>query len=99
MQYLIVKKRNKYALIDTLPIELDVNSRGESTHVKITGDNKVYLIHSYEVVDDWYADTGYITHYEKHKEYVGKLIYASNDIEKAALMFADYINLNTPQYI
>lgn len=91
MQYFIVKKKNKYFLIDTLPIELGISEYGQNTSIKITGDSKLYLIHEYEVVDDWYADIGAISHYEKHKQYVGKIVYASDDIEQVSLEYANYI--------
>ena len=92
MQYFLVKKRNVYRLIDTLPIELSISYRGEDITVKKTNDNKLYFIHSYEEIDDWYADTGYITHFEKYKEYVGKIIFESDDIEEIALKYAEVKN-------
>ena len=92
MQYLIVKKKNKYFLIDTLPIELGISEHGTNITIKNTGDNKLYFIHEYEEVDDWYADTGYITHFEKYREYVGKIVFESDDIEEIALKYAEVKN-------
>lgn len=92
MQYFLVKKRNVYRLIDTLPIELGVSWSGEDTTAKKTNDNKLYFIHSYEVVDDWYADIGYISHFEKHREYVGKIVFESDNIEEIALKYAEVKN-------
>lgn len=90
-QYLIVRKYRKYSLIDTLPIEMDISFRGEYSRIKIGRDNKVYRISKVEVVDDWFADIGHVTHYETHKHYLGTLIEQSDDIENIALTFAELV--------
>ena len=89
MQYIIVKYKNNYRLLDRCAIEMNVSLRGENEHITITKDNKVYSESSYEVVDDWYADTGYITHFEKDKTYIGVLVFGSDNIEEVALKFAE----------
>ena len=88
-QYKVIKYKNTYKLIDILPIEMDISFRGESNEIHVTKDKKVYLVHHYEVVDDWYADIGYVTHFEKSKEYLGRLVFESDNIEEAALKFAE----------
>lgn len=88
MQYLLVKFKNTYSLIDTLPIEMGISFLREDCHFHITKSNKVYKIYSYEIVDDWYADTGYITHFEDSRVYIGKLIMKSDNIEEIALEYA-----------
>ena len=88
-QYKIVKYKNMYKLIDTLAIELGNWGHSDSDRIHITKSDKVYIIHSYEVVDDWFADIGHITHFEESKTYLGKLIFESEDIEEVALKFAE----------
>ena len=92
-QYLITKFRKDYKLIDTLAIEFRNWGHSDSDHVHVTKSDKVYIIHSYEEVDDWFADTGYITHFEESKTYIGKLIFESEDIEEVALKFAELKSL------
>ena len=87
-QYLLVKFKNTYSLIDTLPIETNIYFRGEGCRFHITKSNKVYRIDFFEVVDSWCADTGYITHFEDSKHYIGKLIMQSDNIEEIALEYA-----------
>ena len=88
-QYLLIKFRKNYSLIDTLPIEMNISFRGEGCRFHITKSNKVYRIDSYEFIDDWYADTGYLTHFEKDKTYIGTFIFGSDNIEEVALKFAE----------
>lgn len=87
-QYLLIKFRKNYILIDTLPIEMNISFRGEGCRFHITKSNKVYRVDSYEIVDDWYADTGYLTHFEDSKHYIGRLIMQSDNIEEIALEYA-----------
>ena len=43
--------------------------------------NKVlYCKHSYEELDDWYADIGAVTHWESYRQRLGKVKYASNNM-------------------
>lgn len=92
-QYLIIKKRNKYFLIDTLQIIVENGYSGTTQDIRISDKNKrVYWVVSFEVEDDWYADTGAITHYEKVEHYMGTLVYSSDNIEEAAIKFNELIN-------
>lgn len=92
MKYLITKYKNNYNIIDILNTEFDntINTPN-SCYIKITNDKKVYIIHEYEVIDDYYLDIGAISHYEKEKIYMGKIIYESNDIIDIALKYNYYI--------
>ncbi len=89
MQYVIVKKRNKYRLMDLLSIEIDsCCDRHHDTSFQFSGD-KMFCIKSSEVVDDYYCDIGAITHTEKTRFYMGKVIEMSDDIEFIAKRFCE----------
>lgn len=86
-QYVIVKKNNKYQLLDIFFEEMkDLNIRFRKTK-----DNKLYTKVIYEVLDDWYADIGEITYEEHEVNYIGKIVFQSDDIEEAALVYAQLI--------
>ena len=83
MKYIIVKKKKHYHIIDTFFKEVtDLNTR-----ITVYKNNKVYETYYYDEVDDWFADIGAITHTEKIKIYLGKLIFESDDIEETAREF------------
>lgn len=88
MQYLIVKKKNKYSLIDVLALELDSYYSSKSSEIRISEKTaKVWKIYSYEVIDDYFCDIDAVTHCESERIYLGKLIYSSNNIEEIAIKF------------
>lgn len=78
--YIIVKKKKHYHIIDTFFKEVtDFNTR-----ISVYKNNKVYETYYYDEVDDWFVDTGAITHKEKIKTYLGELVFESDDIEEVA---------------
>lgn len=83
-QYIIVKFNRKYRVYDNLRAGII-----DRDTIKIMKDNKVYLEHSYEVLDDYALDTGPITHWEKDKVYLGKLVYQTNDLIQLATKYME----------
>ena len=87
------KKRNKYSLFDTLQLMFENMHSSCMQDIRVSNKTKrVYSVISFEVKDDWYADTGAITHYEKVEHYMGTLVYSSDNIEEAAIKFNELIN-------
>ena len=73
-RYIITRKRNRYYLFDTLQMEYD----GDVDYFSLRKNGHVIQHYSYEEVDDWYADTGVIYHYEKAEHDLGKLVFETN---------------------
>ena len=93
MHYLIVKKKNKYFLLDILSFELGSCTNSNCSVIRINEKtNKVCEIYSYEVIDDYFCDIGAVTHYERGRNYLGKLIYSSDNIEEIAIKFNELRN-------
>lgn len=87
-RYIIFKKSGKHRLIDrSYIIECRLEDLNCSHKIKINKNNQVY--HYWwksEVLYDIYR---LFPHCEKGKEYLGKLIYESDDIEEIALKFSE----------
>lgn len=87
-QYVIVKKNNRYHLRDIFFEELNESYGANNVSFRKTKDNKLYIKVTREVLDEWYADIGKITHQEHDNIYIGKIVFESGDIEEVALEYA-----------
>lgn len=88
--YIITKLKNKYHIYDVYKDEmLGAFDQNKDIRYRITKSKKVYIISSWEIIDDYYCDTGAITHYEEHKEYIGTLIFGSDNIQEIAEKYSE----------
>ena len=92
-QYLIVKFKKNYRLIDSLAIEMEYDST-KDCRIRETSDNKLYLITNAQELEDYYCDIGPIYRERTYKTYLGRIIYKYSDIEQyilAACSISEYL--------
>lgn len=79
-----MKKKNKlkrYLLLENQIIDMSSTLNYEELDYYITNSGTLYQKHSFEIVDDWYADIGYITHTKHVRKKIGKVLFASDNVE------------------